>query len=109
MKNDFVILSFLTTPAPKTLFDGIMKLPGGSLLHVDAFGHVTEEQYWDALDNTVPLGNVSEDEIAEMVLEELRVSVKLRKESDVPVGVFLSGGIIRVLMQYCFQKAKERL
>ncbi len=40
-----------------------------------------------------PLVGVSEDEIAERVLAELRTAVELRKVSDVPVGVFLSGGI----------------
>src|SRR5690242_4389059 len=35
----------------------------------------------------------AEEEIAERILAELRTAVKLRKISDVPVGVFLSGGI----------------
>ena len=39
-----------------------------------------------------PLTGVSEGEIAERVLAELRTAVQLRKVSDVPVGVFLSGG-----------------
>jgi len=45
------------------------------------------------LDYTQPLEGVSENEIAERILAELRISVQLRKVSDVPVGVFLSGGV----------------
>jgi asparagine synthase (glutamine-hydrolysing) len=86
-------LSFLTTPAPRTLFRGIQKLPGGTWLRVDAHGDIVERRYWDAWQEAVDLGGLSEDEIAARVLEELRVSVRLRKVSDVPVGVFLSGGI----------------
>lgn len=86
-------LSFLTTPAPQTLFDGIKKLPPGTWLKVTEDGHTHEERYWDVLDHTTPLTNVSEDEISRMILSELRTAVKLRKVSDVPVGVFLSGGI----------------
>lgn len=89
----FHYLSFLTTPAPNTLFAGIRKLPAGSLVTVDAHGHCSEERYWDVLDHTTPLTGVSEEEIAERLLAELRTSVALRTVSDVPVGVFLSGGI----------------
>jgi len=86
-------LSFLTTPAPQTLFEGIKKLPPGTWLRVTEGGRTREQRYWDVLDYTTPLTNVSEHEISRMILSELRTAVKLRKVSDVPVGVFLSGGI----------------
>lgn len=86
-------LSFLTTPAPQTLFDGIRKIPGGCWLRVSAGGLIREERYWDVLDHVQPMTTHSDDQIAAGLLEELRTSVKLRKISDVPVGVFLSGGI----------------
>jgi asparagine synthase (glutamine-hydrolysing) len=89
----FHYLSFITTPAPDTLFEGIHKLPPGSFLAIDADGQSHEERYWDVLDHTTPLTGVSEEEIAERLLAELRTSVALRTVSDVPVGVFLSGGI----------------
>jgi asparagine synthase (glutamine-hydrolysing) len=89
----FHYLSFLTTPAPDTLFEGIHKLPAGSFLSIQADGQHREESYWDVLDHTTPLTGISEEEIAERVLAELRTSVALRNVSDVPVGVFLSGGI----------------
>jgi asparagine synthase (glutamine-hydrolysing) len=89
----FHYLSFLTTPAPQTLFKGIRKLAGGTWLRVSAAGDVREERWWDVWEHTAPLDGVPEDEIAARLLEELRTSVRLRKVSDVPVGVFLSGGI----------------
>jgi len=89
----FHYLSFMTTPAPSTLFEGIQKLPAGSWLKVDSDGRVQEERYWDVLDNMVPLDGLSENMIAERVLDELKTAVKFRSISDVPVGVFLSGGI----------------
>ena len=89
----FHYLSFLTTPAPQTLFRGIKKLPGGTWLRVTADGAIREHRYWDPLDAAEPLTDVPEEEIAARVLDELRTSVRLRKVSDVQVGVFLSGGI----------------
>lgn len=86
-------LSFMTTPAPSTLFDGIYKLEPGTILCVDETGEIDKKEYWDIWNNTEDLSGLSENEISERILGELRTSVKLRKESDVPVGVFLSGGI----------------
>ncbi len=86
-------LSFLCVPSPQTLFDGIKKLPCGSWLRICEGGKIYEHRYWDVWDYTTPLINISDDEIAEQILDELRSSVRFRKTSDVPVGVFLSGGI----------------
>ena len=89
----YYYLSFNATPAPHTLFSGIQKLAPGTWLRINEDGHVQQSRYWDVWDHTHPMTNVSEAEIAERILSELRTSVKLRKISDVPVGVFLSGGI----------------
>lgn len=86
-------LSFLTTPAPQTLFDGIKKLPPATYLRIQEDGTLHTHRYWDVWDHTQSLSHLSEDQIAAKILDELRTSVKLRKVSDVPVGVFLSGGI----------------
>lgn len=101
-------LSFLTTPAPQTLFDGIKKLPCGTWLRVKEDGQIKEHKYWDVWDHTKPLVNTSEDEISEMLLSELRTSVKLRKVSDVPVGVFLSGGIDSSTNAALFSEGENR-
>lgn len=86
-------LSFLTTPAPQTLFRGIRKLPAGGLVRVTADGRVEERLWYDLLDQIRPVREQTEEEVAKRLLSELREAVKLRKVSDVPVGVFLSGGI----------------
>src|ERR1044072_3207081 len=47
-------LTFLTTPAPATLFGGIQKLPAGHMLTIDRTGEVRISQYWDALPPASP-------------------------------------------------------
>jgi asparagine synthase (glutamine-hydrolysing) len=86
-------LSFLTTPAPQTLFRGIKKLPAGGLLRVTDGGNVEERQWYELLNRVQPVAERTEEAVAKRLLSELRESVKLRKVSDVPVGIFLSGGI----------------
>lgn len=86
-------LSFLTVPAPRTLFSGIRKLEPGCWIRMRRDGSVQHRRYWDVWDEVEPLTGVDDAEIAERLLAELRTAVELRKVADVPMGVFLSGGI----------------
>ena len=86
-------LSFLTTPGPETLFAGIRKLPAGGLLRVSRDGTITERLWYDLGDRVRPVEERTEEDVCERLLAELKTAVQLRKVSDVPVGVFLSGGI----------------
>ena len=89
----FHFLSFLTTPGPQTLFGGIRKLAPGTWMRIADDGATDTRRYWDVWDHVDPLTRHSEDEIAERVRAALADAVRLRKVSDVPVGVFLSGGV----------------
>ena len=85
-------LTFLTTPAPQTLFKDIHKLPAGHMLIVKRDGSITSQQYWDALPPLV--SEIRTDvEHKEEILRLLRASITKRMMSDVPFGVFLSGGV----------------
>jgi len=89
-------LTFLTTPAPRTLFRSIQKLPAGHLLIVKRDGAVELKQYWDALPPENDFENFTgrtEVEHSDEILRLLRDSIKKRMMSDVPFGVFLSGGV----------------
>jgi asparagine synthase (glutamine-hydrolysing) len=104
----FHFLSFLTTPAPSTLFAGISKLPAGTWLRVEEDGTCVQHRYWDPFTGVAPLVGRSEDEIAAQLLTELRTAVQWRKVSDVPVGVFLSGGIDSSTNAALFSEGESR-
>tara|TARA_R110000868_G_scaffold92056_1_gene255115 strand:- start:10137 stop:12062 length:1926 start_codon:yes stop_codon:yes gene_type:complete len=86
-------LSFLTTPGPDTLFEGIQKLPGGCWMLCKSDGTTRTERYWDAFDNADAARHISDAEASEGIMACLDASIKYRGVSDVPVGVFLSGGV----------------
>lgn len=86
-------LSFLTVPAPKTLFKGIYKLPPGHFAILNADGDLCVTEYWDIFDSADPHPDWNAQQHQQALINELRESIRLRMVSDVPFGVFLSGGI----------------
>src|SRR5256714_10181589 len=85
-------LTFVTTPAPQTLFQGVHKIPAGHMLVIDRAGDFRLTQYWDAL----PVEShaaLTEREHEQNILNLLRDSIRKRMMADVPFGVFLSGGV----------------
>jgi len=89
--QDYLIWSYV--PEPQSIFNGIKKLLPGHLfiLSLDT-GSFDQEKYWDL--------NIEQNQILENYtsakegLEEILLdAVKIRLFADVPVGVFLSGGI----------------
>ncbi len=80
-------------PAPLTPIAGIRKLPAGHLL-LAAEGRVEVRSYWDLAEHFVgPAAASSPAEIADELDRRIARAVERRRRSDVPIGVFLSGGI----------------
>lgn len=87
-------LTFATTPAPRTLFSNVHKLAPGHLLMAGSDGAVSVRRYWDPLVAFQAVESPrAEAECVERLRGLLRESVRLRMMSDVPFGVYLSGGL----------------
>lgn len=82
-------------PAPHALYEGCRKLPGGHSLTVSLPGlAVAQRPYWSfALDPDPSLERADENALADELQSLLTTAARRRLMSDVPVGVFLSGGI----------------
>ncbi len=85
-------------PAPHSVIDGIQKLPGGWCGTLDlANGRWSMRKWWEfRLEHESSATQVTPDQCnrwAGELLEVLDRAVKRRLMSDVPLGVFLSGGI----------------
>jgi asparagine synthase (glutamine-hydrolysing) len=83
-------LAYQYIPHPRTIWKGVHKLPPG---HFAIFenGEVTVRKYW-SFDPSVEHA-ISAGEARERLLELMTDSVRLRMQSDVPLGSFLSGGV----------------
>ncbi len=85
---DYLHLGYV--PAPRSMFQGIRKLPPATLLSVQD-GQVREWRWWrmpQQVDRSVP-----EAEWVERIRAGIDRAVHMQMVSDVPIGAFLSGGV----------------
>lgn len=85
--HHFLTLQYV--PGPETMFAGIQKLQPGNIL-IYQNGNMELKSYWG-----IRFENIETDEASciKTTLELLKESVKIRLMSEVPLGVYLSGGL----------------
>ncbi len=90
--------TYLFVPHPKTAFKEIVNLPPATLITVDLVsGKFSSESYWSPFSKTTAT-QASYDELKESVRMLLTDAVRRQMISDVPVGLFFSGGIDSTLL-----------
>ena len=84
-----------SVPEPRTWFRDISLLPAGHCAWITAEGIQPSRSYWDIGDTwrEAQTDGVEDDDARLIARDALRASIRAHLVSDVPVGVFLSGGI----------------
>ena len=99
-------------PAPASIYQGIAKLEPGMLLEVGADGATRGERYWSLLDvatrGQATQLDLSETEACDRLDALLTDAVTRRMVADVPLGVFLSGGIDSSTVTALMQKGSAK-
>jgi asparagine synthase (glutamine-hydrolysing) len=85
-------LAFGYITGPETMFEGIQKLMPGHTLELGENGTLQIKRYWD-LNIAVDREERAREYYVQSYRERLEASVRSHLMSDVPLGVFLSGGL----------------
>lgn len=90
-------LTYLYFPPPRTAFQGICKLPPATIMTVEVGpdGRLTQQQrtFWDPVEVAGSARELSRRDAIERTRELINEAVRSRLTSDVPLGIFLSGGL----------------
>ncbi len=104
VRSELLQLQFTT--GTQTIFRGIQRLRPGETLAI-AGGHIVERYHRPALPAGEPVAMTEAEALARLdqVLEE---SVRLHQRSDVPYGLFLSGGVDSTVILTMMARLAER-
>ncbi|KAK2018613.1 asparagine synthase [Colletotrichum eremochloae] len=79
---------------PHTLFKGVNRIEPGYYMKVTREGAISHAKYWEIeFPDKTKVDNRSMDEMVEQLREQLVEAVRLRLRADVPIGIYLSGGL----------------
>ena len=107
LKSLDIYLTMQYIPAPHTIYKDIFKLPPAHYLIVDDTGKIIEkEKYYDISFN--PDNKTSSEDWLIKTDEAITDSVNSQLVSDVPFGVFLSGGIDSTLVALKMSKILDK-
>ena len=95
--------------SPLSIFKYVKKVEAGSFLTIDQANNLSSKKYWDAekeySSNKI---TTSLEDTTERLEEILKESFQYRMVADVPVGMFLSGGIDSSLVTALLQKQSNQ-
>lgn len=93
-RSFYNFLQYSFVPAPYSIFTNTWKLEPGHYLRIDLKSRkIEKQQYWNVLDYyNKPKLNISEEDALTEMERRLKKACEYRMVSDVPVGLFLSGG-----------------
>lgn len=84
-------------PSPYSIIQDVFKLPPGNYMEVDLNTNTLKiQEFWNL--KKVSTQNISYQEAKKELHNLLKDAVKIRLQSDVPIGSFLSGGIDSALV-----------
>ncbi len=102
-----IFLDCTFIPSPFSIFEDVYKLPPGNYLEIDLLKKtLTITEYWNL--KKVNEKKLSYEEAKDKLHTLLIDSVKIRLQSDVPIGSFLSGGIDSALVSSIAAKISDK-
>ena len=100
--NDYLRYAYINDP--RTIYRQVFKLPPAHHLTLREDGSLEIQRYWNVVESVGLRKDRKEDDLADELEALMTDAFKLRMIADVPVGVFLSGGVDSSVLAAILQK-----
>jgi asparagine synthase (glutamine-hydrolysing) len=104
--RDFLRYSYINDP--RSIYRNVFKLPPAHHLRLAQDGRIELRRYWNIIDHLDARRHRSESDLEEELESLMIEAFRHRMVSDVPVGVFLSGGIDSSILSAILQKHHDQ-